>query len=272
MCGTPAGRTRIERLRSIRRKMSLETFERTIPIRPGWKREYFDGRAYVRPSWTMVRFDLPLVPRQAGKRVHGLRPLNRGDAPAIETAFIDSFRFAPEYADYTMARFRRRAADYVAGFFGDTRGRPSDSSAVVVRGGRVVAAAMVKVAGSRCPLLDCVFVRPDHFRLGLASTVTTAAVNHLAAEGHRELNSYAMLANEASLAWHAAIGFRERPDLFVAQARCFSASHELKRREKLGVLSEAERARLTALADRWWAELQRIQELPPVERYSRLDD
>jgi hypothetical protein len=35
------------RLRAIRRKMTFETFERTVPIRPGWKREYYGGMSHV---------------------------------------------------------------------------------------------------------------------------------------------------------------------------------------------------------------------------------
>ena len=54
--------------------MSFETFERTIPVRPGWKREYYDGMARVRPSWAQVAFELSLVPRPA-PGVPGLRPL-----------------------------------------------------------------------------------------------------------------------------------------------------------------------------------------------------
>lgn len=266
-----ADRVRPYRLRAVHRAMSFETFERTIPARPGWKREYYDGKAHVRPSWTTVTYTLTLSPRPA-PAVKGLRAPAAADEPALRDAFLDSFRYAPEYADYPMAAYRRKAAEYVRGFYGDVRGRASAASAVIVRGGRVLAAALVKEREGRLPLLDCLFVRPDQFRRGLARAVATAAVNQLAAAGYTELRSNAMLANEASQAWHAAFGFRELPDLMVAQARGFCARYELERREKLGILSEPERERLAATAEYWWAEAQRLYRLPGKEAFPLLND
>jgi len=259
------------RLRAIRRKMSFETFERTIPFRPGWKREYYDGVARVRPGWSYVRFLLPLAPRHA-PRVVGLRRPTDADAGFITDAFLDAFRFAPEYAEYPIAAYRKKATAYVAGYFGDVRGEPSPASVVVVRRGRVLAAALVKERPDRRPLLDCVFVRPEAFRRGLATAVATIAVNRLAEAGHAELSSGAMLANEPSLAWHAAFGFRERAGYFVAQSRWANALHERERLEGLGRLTRADDARLTAAAERWGAEAERLYDLPFAERHPGRDD
>ena len=66
------------------------------------------------------------------------------------------------------------------------------------------------------------------------------------------------LANEASLAWHQRFGFREVPDFWIASCRARFFAHELERRKDL---SEAERARLRQLADSWWAEAHRLEEL-----------
>jgi hypothetical protein len=98
--------------------------------------------------------------------------------------------------------------------------------------------------------------------------VVSAAVNQLVEAGHGELVSTVMLASEASLAWHARFGFREQPDYFVAQARCFSAKFELERREKLGILTEAERTQLNATAEQWWREVQRLYHLPAAQRFA----
>jgi RimJ/RimL family protein N-acetyltransferase len=251
--------------------MSFETFERTVPVRPGWKREYFGGMARVRPSWTRVTFELSPAPRPA-LRVRGLRPLRADDAAELLPAFLDSFRVAPEYAEYPMKVFRKKAAEYMTGFFADVRGAWSPASAVVAPEGQIVAAALVKERPPQPPLLDCLLVRPPYFRQGLATAVATRAVNVLADCGFATLRSTAMLANEASLAWHAAFGFRELPDYFVAQARCFCAAHERQRLEKIGRLTDAERERLTALAEHWWSELQQLDSLPFGQRFPDLSD
>jgi len=194
------------------------------------------------------------------------------DSAELVAAFLDSFRFAPEYADYPMRGFRAKAADFVKGFFGDVRGVWSPASTVLVRGGQIAAAALVKDRAPKPPLLDCLFVRPAYFRQGLATAVAARAVNELAAAGFTTLRSFAMLANEASIAWHTAFGFRELPDLFVAQARCFSAMYERKRLAEIGRLADNDRARLTALAERWSAEVRRLEGRPLADHFPALDD
>jgi GNAT superfamily N-acetyltransferase len=259
------------RVRALRRKMSFETFERTVPVRPGWKREYYAGMARVRPSWTQVTFELGVTLRRV-PRVRGLRPVAPGDAAELMAAFLDSFRFAPEYAAYPMRGFRAKAAEFVKGFFGDVRGAWSPASAVVVRGGRIVAAALIKERPPKPPLLDCLFVRPKWFRQGLATVVAARAVNELAARGFTSLRSFAMLANEASLAWHTAFGFRELPDLFVAQARYHSALYERERLETIGRLTDEDRERLTTLAEQWGAEAEALYDRPPGDRHAGLEE
>jgi RimJ/RimL family protein N-acetyltransferase len=251
--------------------MSFETFQRTVPVRPGWKREYYGGMARVRPSWTQVTFELGLAPRPV-PRVRGLRPVAPDDAAELVAAFLDAFRFAPEYAAYPMRGFRAKAAEFVKGFFGDVRGAWSPASAIVVRGGQIAAAALIKDRPPKPPLLDCLFVRPKWFRQGLATAVAARAVNELAAGGFLTLRSFAMLANEASIAWHIAFGFRELPDLFVAQARCHSALYERERLEAIGRLTNEDRERLTALADRWGAEARRLYDQPLADRHGGLND
>jgi Acetyltransferase (GNAT) family len=259
------------RVRAIRRKMSFETFERTVPVRPGWKREYYGGMARVRPSWTQLTFELGLAPRPVARN-RGLRPVATGDAAELLAAFLDSFRFAPDYAAYPMRTFRAKAAEYVEGFFGDVRGACSPASAVLVRGRRIVAAALVKERPPKPPLLDCLFVRPGHFRQGLATAVAARAFNELADAEFTSLRSFSMLANEASIAWHTTFGFRELPDLFVAQARCYSALYERERLEAIGRLTDTDRERWTALAEQWGAEARRLYDQPLADRHGGVDD
>jgi hypothetical protein len=227
--------------------------------------------ARVRPSWTTVTFELGLVHRPE-RGVRGLRPVVPDDAPELVDAFLDSFRFAPEYAAYRMRDFRAKAAEFVTGFFGDVRGRWSPASVLVVRGTQIVAAALIKDRTPKPPLLDCLLVRPAYFRRGLATVITVRAINELAASGFTNLRSSALLANAASIAWHTAFGFRELPDLFVAQARYYSAAYERERLERIGRLTDQERNRLTALADRWWGEVQRLNDLPTAHCFPALND
>jgi len=262
---------RLTRLRAIHRKMTFATFERTIYYRPGWKREYYGGKAHVRPSWTMVTHRLPISSRQQPD-VKGIRPVKPEDAAALCDVFLDAFRVAPEYADYPMAKFRQKASEYVAGYFDEVRGKPSSTSRVIVRKGAILVAALIKERDGKGPLLDCVFTRPDQFRKGLATAVTTAAVNELAKRGYNDLRSYALLANEPSLVWHARFGFEELPDSFVAQARCFSAKHERDRLKRFGLLTAEADTRLTATMEYWWTEVQRIDKLPLDQRHAILDD
>lgn len=246
--------------------MTFEEFERTIPFRTGWKREYYGGKAHVRPSWPMAVYRLELQFRPA-LPVEGLRPITPKDARALLPAFLESFAVAPEYCDYHLKLYRREARNYVDGFFGTTRGEPSLASHAVFDGRKVLAACLVKKRDGKPPLLDCLLVRPDYFRRGLATAVATAATNHLHASGFKEFISYAKLANEPSLAWHEAFGFREVPSQMAASSRCFNAGYELERLKKLRRLTPAVRERLTAIQANWCAELERIEKLPIEEQY-----
>jgi N-acetylglutamate synthase-like GNAT family acetyltransferase len=238
----------MKRLRPIRRKMSWAAFER-LPRRMGWKHEYFEGTAYLRPASRHVPFTLDLAPRDPGRR-RGIRPVTPDDEPALRQPFLEAFALAPEYAGYPMAKFRQAAAKYLAGYFGDVRGTPSPVSVVAESRGEIIGAALVKDRPEG-PLLDCIFVRPDHNRKGWATALAAHAVNELVRRVAAQLRSYAMLANAASLAWHARFGFREVPNEWVAGARWRHYTYELERHDRLGDLSPAERAELKARVDYW---------------------
>lgn len=211
--------------------MKFETFERTVPFRPGWKREYYDGKVHLRPSWVTIDYSLKLTQRPE-RPTHGLRMCEATDRAQLIDAFIDSFCYAPEYACDSMKSYRKKAAEYVDGYFGSVRGERSPCSTVLEIEGQIVAAALVKLRPTLPPLLDCLFVRPACFRRGYATIVAARAVNRLVAHGQPILRSGAMLANEASIAWHRSFGFLERPEYFLAQSRYFNAIHERGRLEK----------------------------------------
>ena len=264
----PGGRP--VRMRAIRRRMSIETFERSVPVLPGWKREYYDGKARVRPSWATVVLELTAAP-PAAPRVTGLRRLTEADRPELADAFLDAFRFAPDYCDYPLAAYRKTADQYLTDFFGAVRGQRSPASVLVVRAGRVVAAALVKERPDKPPLLDCLLVRPDVTRRGLGTAVVATAWSRLSPAGPVRLVSTVKLANTASLAWHARFGFTELPCLWITQARCFSLKYEIERRAKYDPLPADEVARLEAEASRLFAEMNRLHDLPAGGRSPILD-
>jgi GNAT superfamily N-acetyltransferase len=247
----------MKRQRPVRRKMSWAAFER-LPRRMGWKHEYFDGTAYLRPASVTVTLRLDLAPRPAARR-RGLRPVTPADGLLLRQPFIEAFALAPEYVGYPMAKFRRAAAAYIEGFFGDVRGEPSPTSVVAEVGGQIIGAALVKCRPPHS-LLDCLFVVPEFARRGWATAVVSRVVNALLECGATELGSNVRLANGASLAWHTRFGFREVPDMWVAGARWRHYIYELERHDRLGDLSPAERAGLEAKVRYWAEESDRLEE------------
>jgi GNAT superfamily N-acetyltransferase len=199
---------------------------------------------------------LDLTPRP-GRRCLPVRPLTPADAEALREPFQAAFALAPEYAAYPQARFIQSAAKYFAGFFGTVRGEWSPTSVVGEAGGRIVGAALVKRRPPG-PLLDCLFVRPEFGRRGWATALVNRVVRGLLAQGETRLQSYVLLANEASLNWHKRFGFREVPDLMVASHRARVYGDELERHRQRNDLPETELAQLQALAAQAWDEVRRF--------------
>ncbi len=237
--------------------MSFETFQRTIPFRPGWKREYYGEKAHVRPSWPFVTYELDMS-RRPDRRIKGLRSCTPRDRDELIDAFFDSFLTAPEYADYPMNKYRLKAVEYVEGCYGTLRGTLSPASTVLERDRRIVAAAMIKIREEKPPLLDCLLVRPRYFRRGYATAVVARAANRLVRLGYSTLESGAMLANEPSLAWHEAFGFREKPCFFVAQSRYYCSRNERDRRIKYCGAKPEELVELDELIARRKAEYRQV--------------
>ncbi len=246
---------RRKRLRSIHRRMSFVAFQR-LRRQLGWKYEYYGGQAHVIPSRITVTLLFDLAPRTPNG-IDIIRPVRVEDAETLRVPFLAAFALAPEYADYPTDRFRITAEKYIQGFFGSVRGEWSPVSVVAELGGRIVGAALIKQQRTH-PLLDCLFVRPDHARRGLATAMVSQVVNELVKSGETGLLSYVLLANGPSLAWHHQFGFREVPDLLVASARSRFYQGELDRLPQ-GNVPEWEEFR--GLADYWEAEVKRLEEL-----------
>lgn len=251
---------RLKRMRPVTRKMSWAAFRR-VPRLMGWRHEYIDGQAYMCPSYHHVGFRLVLAPRDA-RAVRGLRDVEVTDAKPLRDSFAEAFAAAPDFCIYTMAEVRKKAARFIDEYFGDVRGERSPASTLVERGGRIIAAALIK----QQPLIDFLFVVPDYARRGLATAVMSRAVNVLVDDGKTELVSGTRLANAASLAWHTRFGFREIPSESAATARWRCYVYELERHEELGDLSAGAHAELVALERYWWDESERLEKLQWRER------
>src|SRR5207248_2551173 len=104
-------------------------------------------------------------------------------------------------------------------------------------------------------------VVPPWWRTGLATDMVDRVVDALFLEGRTRLTSYALLANEASLAWHRAYGFRELPDLSIATLRWRHYSAVLEQRREAPSLSAGELALLLEQEAHWREEANRLGEL-----------
>jgi N-acetylglutamate synthase-like GNAT family acetyltransferase len=246
------------RLQPLHRRMSFTDFER-MPRQPGWKHEYYAGKAHITPCHTMVSFLLDLTRRKSVDHP-GIRTVTEADADALLQPFLDAFRETPEYAGYPAKVFKKSAVKYIAGFFGNARGQRSHQSLVIENKGRIIAAALVK-RGQTLPLLDCLFVCPAHSRKGLATLMVNRVVNGLLEQNETKLLSYALLANDASLAWHHHFGFQEVPDLWVASSRWHAYAHQLNMHRQTEDLADSELAELAERTAFWRAEVDRLTEL-----------
>jgi len=241
--------------RPLHRRMSFAAFEK-IPRQPGWKHEYYRGRAHITPAHTMVTFLLDLAPRE---RVNhpGIRTVTEADKDALLQPFLDAFRQTPEYAGYPAPAFKKSAVRYIAGFFGDSHGQWSPGSVAIENQDEIIAAALVK-HGQTLPRLDCLFVCPAHARNGLATVMANRMVNWLLEQGETKLVSYALLANDPSMAWHHHFGFREVPDLWVASSRWHAYAHQLDLHRQANDLTDRELGQLAERSAFWRAEVDRL--------------
>jgi N-acetylglutamate synthase-like GNAT family acetyltransferase len=238
--------------------MSFAAFEK-IPRQPGWKYEYHGGKAHITAAHTVVSFLLDLAPRECADRP-GIRKLTEADRDALLPPFLDAFRQTPEYAGYPARVFKRSALRYIAGFFGNVRGQWAPVSVVIENKKRIVGAALIK-RGQTLHLLDCIFVSPKHGRNGLATLMTNHVVNDLLEKGETKLVSYALLANDASLAWHRHFGFQEVPDLWVASSRWQAYAQQVDLHTQAKDLADRELDEVTERAAFWKAEADRLTQL-----------
>jgi L-amino acid N-acyltransferase YncA len=147
----------------------------------------------------------------------------------------------------------------VEGWFAGRRSPPLAVSRAYREKGRLLAAALF-TRPPRGPLLDVLFVHPQAQGQGLATALVRQAAEELRRGGEGELYSTYHVANEPSRNWHHGLGFRDEPDLQIAESRLRLAEYEIYRRDLDGGLSAAERAALQAEVGRLGSLVERLRQ------------
>ena len=252
-------------LRSRRVKMSVEEFHRQ-PFRLGWKLEYLRGHLVETPRQVMAYATIPVAPRPAIAPV-ALRLAVPTDEQVLLPCFVAAFRNAFEFCDYGRDQFVKAARECLRYVFSQPNSRWAPASLVALgapgtrQAGKPIGAALVLLQ-TDCAFLDAVFVAPSFQRRGLATALVTASINALfKLSSYRRLVSRYLVGNEPSRAWHRRFGFKEEPDLQLAQLYARAASRELVRLRELGERSLDRQSQLEADCAHWQAEVSRLEAL-----------
>ncbi|MCI0489005.1 MAG: GNAT family N-acetyltransferase [Blastocatellia bacterium] len=253
-------------MRSQRIAMTAEEFD-LLPMRPGWKYEYYDGKAYIRPGHTIAVVSVEIGPRSLDATFQ-LQGVTRGDEAWLAETFFDAFRDTVEYCDWERAQIEESSRKSIRTFFEGKRGRPHESSRLAFEeeGKRIAGGALI-VTNKGGPLLDILFINPRLQRGGLATALVSDALNELHRQGEKRLRSAYHVGNEASRNWHTKFGFADEPDLSLAQTYLRYAERELWRREKIGDLTEGERAALKAECERLQKRVAELREIADREGF-----
>lgn len=243
-------------MKIFRRRMTFDQYK-CLPHRLGWKHEYYGGRAVLTPSHVAIasyRLDLgrrpPIRPE--------VRAARRSDRRALLRLFVDSFREVAEYAGYPRASYLNSARKAINGWYAEAPGNPWRKAASVAEVGGVIIAAALVWPDRSLPLLQPLFVHPTYQRQGWGTAVVDRLVGVLTDLGAATLTSKCHLGNRWSLAWHAKYGFREIPDLYVANARYQHYAWELDRYQRMADPPAEIIGLVRQLADYWRAEATRL--------------
>ena len=236
-----------------------------LPFEPGWKCEYWDGRAHYSPRHHAVVTTIAVAPRDVNTDCL-LRQPAESDIERLTPVYVAAFRETIEYFGYSRKQITEAARRDLTNYFARRHGQPTSASCLAIAPGsnpdeETFAGAAMVTSTENGPLLYLLFVAPEWQRRGVAAAMVSAAINELQDLGEKTLNSKYHIGNERSMAWHQRFGFVEEPDLQRARLYLRQAKVELWRREKIGSLTEEERAKLTADAERWEAEVEKLQRI-----------
>lgn len=248
-------------MRSLHIPMFWEEFERR-PARFGWKHEYWDDCAHLTPTETHVCASVKVEHREVqSQHRFASRPMTADDTEALIACFIETFEGGIEFCDWRPEDIFRQAHRKITDYLAGEQAAPSNvSPCALTDNGEVIAAALI-AEHTDAAVLDLLMVRPSFRRQGLARTLATSAMNDLHARGINTLRSMYAVCNEESTAWHEGFGFRELPDLGLAQLRRSYFAGEMQRCKVDASVSEEQREGFRCQYDFWQ---RRVAELEAI--------
>jgi RimJ/RimL family protein N-acetyltransferase len=250
--------------------MTVDEYQ-LLPFEPGWKCEYWDGKAHYTPRYHAVVTTIAVSPRDVNTDFL-LRQPAESDIEALTPIYVAAFRETIEYFGHSQEQIAEAARRDLRNYFAGEHGQPTSASCLAIDPGsnpdeETLAGAAMVTSTENGPLLYLLFVEPQWQRRGLATAMVSAAINELHELGEKTLTSRYHIGNEQSMAWHQRFGFVEEPDLQRARLYLRQATVELRRREKIGSLSDEERAKLTAEAERWEAEVEKLRRIEDLQGF-----
>ncbi len=248
--------------------MTVDEYQ-SLPFEPGWKCEYWDGKAHYTPRHHAVVTSIDVSYRDVNTEFL-LRQPAESDLERLTSLYVAAFKETIEYFGHSINEINEAARRDLTDYFTGARGRPTSASCLAISSGsnldeETIAGAAMVTSTENGIMLYLLFVAPEWQRHGLAAAMVSAAINELHDLGERTLTSKYHIGNEVSMAWHQRFGFIEEPDLQRARLYLQQAKTELRRRGKIGGLSDEERARLIEDAGRWEAEVERLESIEATQ-------
>lgn len=198
-----------------------------MPKRLGWKHEYYGDCAHITPGHAIVVTTVEVTLR-VGNTPCTIRSVVEEDLPSLRPAYFAAFEETTDYSDWMPKRIKEAAEQNLRSFFAGKRGKPLSASQIATveqsDGHEEVVGTILIVEKEDSPLVDLLFVvpcLPDWQRKGIATALTSTALNILHASGIEKLRSRFLLGNAESRRWHHHFGFVDEPDLCVARAHYY---------------------------------------------------
>lgn len=238
--------------------MSVEEF-RLMEHPFGWKAEYFSGEGHLTPREHLVRTQLILAP-QAIAGSNRIVPVDPSLQERAVAAFFEAFEDSVEFCNWSMDALRAHARKNITNYFQGVRGKPHPVSRMALEPNsqQLVGLALFVENQEERVVLDLLFVKPSHQRMGIATQMVASAINSLYADGVENLRCAYHICNDGSRAWQHSLGFQEIPDYFYCRLKAAWYRDEIWRCEQLGASEQLEELRTER--DRWE---QLGQELKP---------
>ena len=233
--------------------MSIEEFE-TMSHPFGWKAEYWDNHAHFSPREHIVKTRVVLKP-QALMGAFKVMPVSESLVEQMIEAFFESFRNSVEFCNWPESEIRLHAQKNINGYFQGSRGKPLPASVMVMKPNtnQVVGLALFLENREGHAELDLLYVVPSYQRKGMATQMVASVAKILYDQGLQTLYSAYHICNEGSRNWQHSFGFVEILDPFYCRLKYAWYSHEIWRRERLGINEDV--SELETEKDRWYSQL-----------------